>query len=206
MKEGKWLYCCNITFSSVVGLALGLLPLVDNFAHFFGFLAGLLLGSALLIQNCGRALCGVEPRDEARTWYEYTGLILGAQTWFGAWFGGLVRSTSYMLRGARVRKALRLVFYNRTSEITSPFFLHFVTAGILRRLLSPPSPLSSAGSRLRSSSSTRKETPATGAKCATTSRVWRRPTGHVRLRSARYNPLFQLEPESRLRLKSKCAS
>jgi membrane associated rhomboid family serine protease len=40
IREGKWGYICSLTLSTMFGLALGLLPLVDNFAHVFGLLCG----------------------------------------------------------------------------------------------------------------------------------------------------------------------
>lgn len=41
---------CGLAISTCINLALGLMPFVDNFAHVFGFLGGLFIGSVLMIR------------------------------------------------------------------------------------------------------------------------------------------------------------
>lgn len=48
ITEGKWKYLLNLVISTVIGLAFGLMPIVDNFAHIGGFIAGLLVGAIVL--------------------------------------------------------------------------------------------------------------------------------------------------------------
>jgi membrane associated rhomboid family serine protease len=58
--ENKWSYFIKLVLSTAFGIALGLLPLVDNFAHVFGMIAGLFIGSILLVPKCGD--CGYQAR------------------------------------------------------------------------------------------------------------------------------------------------
>eukprot|EP00823_Brevimastigomonas_motovehiculus_P004635 TRINITY_DN3151_c0_g1_i1.p1 TRINITY_DN3151_c0_g1~~TRINITY_DN3151_c0_g1_i1.p1 ORF type:complete len:362 (+),score=77.26 TRINITY_DN3151_c0_g1_i1:178-1263(+) len=51
MEHGRCAYLCNLIFSSLVGLAFGLMPMLDNFQHVGGFLMGVLLGSCVLGGN-----------------------------------------------------------------------------------------------------------------------------------------------------------
>lgn len=49
---GHYLYLCSLTINTALGLGCGILPLVDNFAHVFGFLAGFFMGLIFLSPKC----------------------------------------------------------------------------------------------------------------------------------------------------------
>lgn len=79
LYANKYCYCLSLVFSAALGLAMGLLPTVDNFANLGGLLAGFLLGLVIL------------PSKVAVGEYQITGcgifvIVIGA---FGliAWFG-----------------------------------------------------------------------------------------------------------------------
>jgi len=46
--EGKWAYFFSMVFSLALGLAMGLLPVIDNWAHIGGLIAGFFLGLIML--------------------------------------------------------------------------------------------------------------------------------------------------------------
>eukprot|EP00475_Leptophrys_vorax_P009297 TRINITY_DN16162_c0_g1_i1.p1 TRINITY_DN16162_c0_g1~~TRINITY_DN16162_c0_g1_i1.p1 ORF type:complete len:375 (+),score=89.16 TRINITY_DN16162_c0_g1_i1:81-1205(+) len=46
--EGKWMYFFSMVFSLALGMAVGLLPVVDNWAHIGGLVSGFFLGLILL--------------------------------------------------------------------------------------------------------------------------------------------------------------
>jgi len=48
LQEGKWKYLLSLVFSTLISLAIGLFPLLDNFAHIGGWICGLLSGTVLL--------------------------------------------------------------------------------------------------------------------------------------------------------------
>lgn len=50
MGASKWRYFSSILLTAVVGLLIGLHPLLDNFAHIFGFFGGLVIGFAAFTQ------------------------------------------------------------------------------------------------------------------------------------------------------------
>lgn len=63
---------CTVAFaclslSTAMNLALGLMPFVDNFAHAFGFLGGLLVGSVLMIRP-RRDMPGASPWQMVCAW------------------------------------------------------------------------------------------------------------------------------------------
>lgn len=74
--------------SIIFGLALGLLPLVDNYAHIFGLLCGFWMGAGLLAPKCFE--CGYEERKrKLYTWYtECLALVCGVLVvvWLGVAF------------------------------------------------------------------------------------------------------------------------
>lgn len=78
--EGKCVYFLNLVFSLAFGIALGLLPIIDNWAHIGGLVAGFLLGLMLLTNN---------ERDESGKrllpWYSSALVILASIATF-AWF------------------------------------------------------------------------------------------------------------------------
>lgn len=48
MQEGKEMYLLSLILNTIIGLGIGLLPIIDNFAHIGGLLSGLLVSSILL--------------------------------------------------------------------------------------------------------------------------------------------------------------
>jgi len=48
MLDGKWMYLFSITLSLIIGLALGFLPYVDQWAQIGGLITGFLLGTILM--------------------------------------------------------------------------------------------------------------------------------------------------------------
>jgi membrane associated rhomboid family serine protease len=46
--EGRWMYFMSMVFSLAVGMAMGLLPVLDNWAHIGGLICGFMLGLILL--------------------------------------------------------------------------------------------------------------------------------------------------------------
>lgn len=49
MEGSSFWYLVSLVLNTALGLAAGLLPLVDNFAHVGGFVCGLLVGSCVLV-------------------------------------------------------------------------------------------------------------------------------------------------------------
>lgn len=49
MLEGRTSYFVSLVLNTALGLTIGLLPMIDNFAHVGGAIAGFLLGSVLLV-------------------------------------------------------------------------------------------------------------------------------------------------------------
>jgi len=48
LQEGKWKYFVSLVLSTVIALAIGLFPLLDNFGHIGGWICGLLSGTIFL--------------------------------------------------------------------------------------------------------------------------------------------------------------
>jgi hypothetical protein len=48
ITEGRGMYIFSLVANIVAGLAIGLLPIVDNFSHIGGFVCGFLMGNILL--------------------------------------------------------------------------------------------------------------------------------------------------------------
>jgi len=48
LQEGKWKYLLSLVLSTLVSLAIGLFPLLDNFAHIGGWICGFFSGTVLL--------------------------------------------------------------------------------------------------------------------------------------------------------------
>jgi membrane associated rhomboid family serine protease len=78
--QNKWCYLFSLVLSTVVGLGIGLLPLIDNFGHVGGFIYGLMAGSVFLTLNKTTA------RGETSTpWYSDVLTVLctiGIAVWF----------------------------------------------------------------------------------------------------------------------------
>jgi len=51
ITEGKMCYLLNLIISTAIGLAFGLMPIVDNFAHVGGLIAGFLVGNIVLTNS-----------------------------------------------------------------------------------------------------------------------------------------------------------
>jgi hypothetical protein len=49
--EGKWSYFLSMVISLILGIGLGMLPVMDNWAHIGGLISGFLMGLFLLTNN-----------------------------------------------------------------------------------------------------------------------------------------------------------
>lgn len=91
MAEGKWCYLFQLIVSTGIGLAMGLLPMLDNFSHIGGFIGGFLLGLVFM--------AGVfKDRKGRRYWAPYGKVVAVAAflvavalfiTMFGVFYDGM---------------------------------------------------------------------------------------------------------------------
>eukprot|EP00455_Lapot_gusevi_P002380 TRINITY_DN10942_c0_g1_i5.p1 TRINITY_DN10942_c0_g1~~TRINITY_DN10942_c0_g1_i5.p1 ORF type:complete len:141 (+),score=6.52 TRINITY_DN10942_c0_g1_i5:85-507(+) len=92
MVSGKCSYITGLILSTALGLALGLLPLLDNFAHVFGFVCGLLAGLVFLAPRCGK--CGPQHMRGYATSYTECVVAISVvllMVWFASGFLFLYR-------------------------------------------------------------------------------------------------------------------
>ena len=81
MLEGRTKYLISLIVNTIIGLCIGLLPMIDNFAHVGGAIAGFLLGSILLVMP-NRDIDG----DRIQPWYADALKVVSAillVLWFG---------------------------------------------------------------------------------------------------------------------------
>lgn len=72
IMEGKWSYFAQLVFSSLIGLAIGLFPLLDNFGHFGGWVYGIFAGITFLSGTVKD-----EQGKAVKTWYNTPLALLG---------------------------------------------------------------------------------------------------------------------------------
>lgn len=87
--EGKWMYFFSMVISLVLGVGMGLLPVIDNWAHLGGLVCGFLMGNILLTNNMhdekGKRL--LPCYSKLLTLLSALGLIVWFVTLFGLLYG-----------------------------------------------------------------------------------------------------------------------